>query len=507
MAQRPIFSLCHTTRRIPGWEKAAREWIEAADNPQAVEYILCVDGVDADKVTIEGVWRFRTFLVFNEGRRCAVDGWNAAAAASTGQFLITVSDDLKPIPHWDTRLLEVLGDRIDEEAVVWVNSGEQRDLMAFSMLTRKYYERYGYIFYPEYLGMFGDDDFTAQAIKDGVIIDCRKTLPLFEHLHPAHGTAAMDEVYAWQNRPEAYQVGLKIFEQRHGSHPFIKEPMANGAGLASPKRRIAVCLPGSSFPKDFVCAWGQTLGYLIKQGWIVTPIFGHTSLVYVTRQSMSDAALGLPDYHQYVLWMDSDQIVMPGVVARLVNFLDTFPAVDMIAGWTYIQHEETGITTISAGKYTPDNTAVVSIPLAEMDRIAKDGHPIEVEWTGFPVVLMRHETIRKAAASAKARTGVANPFAPIPSTSPWGFTGEDISFCVNVKDAGGRIYVDSGAYVPHLKLRAVMPPPANETPIAARQDEPEVAEDLGSIIGRFYVGQSENRVKRALRRVREYTGV
>jgi len=95
----------------------------------------------------------------------------------------------------------------------------------------------------------------------------------------------------------------------------------------------------------------------------------------------------------------------------------------------------------------------------------------------------------------------------IPSTSPWGFTGEDISFCVNVKDAGGRIYVDSGAYVPHLKLRAVMPPPANETPIAARQDEPEVAEDLGSIIGRFYVGQSENRVKRALRRVREYTGV
>ncbi len=536
MNSQPTFSLCHTTRRIPGWETAARAWIEAADNPGAVEYILSVDDQESYGKAVGGLlslgWiDLDSHIVINTGRRCSVDGWNAAAAASTGKFLITIADDWRPIPHWDTWLLEVLGVRsmsltgmdacrLDTEAVIWVNAGQTRDLMPFALLTRKYYERYGYIFYPEYESMFCDDDFTAQAIKDGVVIDCRKTLPLFEHLHPVHGTAPMDEVYARTNRPEAYEAGQRIYMRRHGAsiHHSIPNGKLDGIGPQEtaaetlsapsgdePRRRIAVCLPGGSFPKEYVRHWTNTLVYLVKQNWVVTPIWGETSIVFVTRQSMADSVIELPEDHEYVLWMDRDQIVSAEVVNRLISFLDQFKGVDMVAGWTYIQDELTGETKTSAGKYSADGKWVLSIPVAEMHRLVKQGIPLEIEWTGFPVVLMRREAIVKAAANAKQRNGVANPFAPIPAEySHWGFTGEDVSFCVNVKDAGGRIFLDPVSYVPHLKLRAVspLPDPANVTPEVVRQDKPE-QEDLGSIIGRIHISNGENRVRRALRRAAE----
>lgn len=499
----PIFSLCHTTRRIPGWEKAARAWIEAADNPHSVEYVLCVDAEEERAqvqhvfdVVFFGIPMSQRVLVFSGSkRRCAVDGWNAAAAASTGKFLITVSDDVFPPARWDTLLLEALGSRINEEAVVWVNSGEKRDLMAFSLLTRKYYERYGYIFYPEYLGMYGDDDFTRQALRDGVVIDCRKTLPEFKHLHPLHGTAPNDEVYEHQNRPEAYAVGKAIFEKRWPASENVT------------KRRIAVCLPGEMFSKHFLRAWSQVLGFLLMtRNFIVTPVYGHCSNVHVTRQSMANSVIDLPEKHEFVLWIDDDQVVTPQHVQWLLEALERFPEADMVGGWTYIQDEETGHTVTSCGKYTEDGSSVMCVPVSEMQRLAGQGVVFEVEWSGFPAVLMRAGVIEKANELGRQRYQVlldalgeklSAPerlaFAPVLTPrSQFGFSGEDVGLCINAKDAGVKILVDSKVFVEHMKLRAIRPPdarPANETPAAVPQAVPE-----------------ENRVKRALKLAMEFVG-
>ena len=41
---RPLFSLCHATRRLPdGWKAAADDWMEKADYPNRIEYRLCID--------------------------------------------------------------------------------------------------------------------------------------------------------------------------------------------------------------------------------------------------------------------------------------------------------------------------------------------------------------------------------------------------------------------------------------------------------------------------------
>ena len=207
----PTFSLCHTTARLPdGWRQACSEWREACDDPADCEYVLCTDDLVPMHDLAPISWP-RWVHVINSGPRSAVAGWNCAAAASFGKFLITVSDDLSPCAHWDSEIKKLVPD-MGTEVVLDVDAGRSDGLLTFSLLTRARYAKFGRIFYPDYLGMYGDDDFTAEARMDGVVLSTRQLK--FEHRHPAHGTAPMDEVYAWQNRSEAYKAGAEILERR-----------------------------------------------------------------------------------------------------------------------------------------------------------------------------------------------------------------------------------------------------------------------------------------------------
>lgn len=218
----PIFSLCHTTRRLPsGWVEAANLWIERADHLKEVEYILSGDvGCSILLETDYPCWwaTRKTKIVTNTGRRCAAEGWNTCVRESSGDFIITVSDDLFPPDHWDTAILKVIPD-LQGEYVLAADFGGNYPLMTFSFLTRAYLKRlerdHGYeggVFYPGYLGMRADNDFDACARLDGVVIEAPHLK--FEHKHPHYGTAPWDDTYRWQHRPEAYQVGDTVWERR-----------------------------------------------------------------------------------------------------------------------------------------------------------------------------------------------------------------------------------------------------------------------------------------------------
>lgn len=219
----PIFSLCHSTARLPdGWRKAEAAWFQKCDHPENVEYILGYDATAKEVPIFNGRWG-HWGVVVNHDRQCAVDGWNATGRASTGKFLITVADDWFPCEHWDTELLKVIPN-LDADYAVKVRTVTCADtnddtLLLFSILTRSYYERLtthhghnGGFFYQCYMGMVADNDFTECVKSDGVLINA--THLLFPHFHPAYGTAEMDDTYRWQQQSSRYETGYAIFEQR-----------------------------------------------------------------------------------------------------------------------------------------------------------------------------------------------------------------------------------------------------------------------------------------------------
>jgi hypothetical protein len=219
----PRFSLCHATRRLPnGWLKACRLWFERCDEPKNVEYILAVDANQS-----AGVGLLTSLMpdgygararVLNSGPRSAGAAWNTVVYNSHGQFIITVADDLFPCPHWDTEIEKLVPD-FSKEAALWVDLSGNHNIMTFPFITRPYLERltreHGYqggAWYPEYTGMRADDDFTACAQMDGVIVDGRNLK--FTHLHPTYGTEEWDDTYRWQHRSEAFEIGDSVLERR-----------------------------------------------------------------------------------------------------------------------------------------------------------------------------------------------------------------------------------------------------------------------------------------------------
>ena len=71
--------------------------------------------------------------------------------------------------------------------------------------------------------MYSDNEFSARAFADGVVIDARDKIT-FRHLHPAHGTAANDATYQHTNHPERYARGLATFKRRNPVQPAERMP-------------------------------------------------------------------------------------------------------------------------------------------------------------------------------------------------------------------------------------------------------------------------------------------
>lgn len=492
----PIFSLCHSTARLPdGWQKAHDLWLSRCDHPEGVEYVITFDKGREDEALPPMQNFFNEFVVdsittaptraqawahvrcaINEGRSSAVDGWNCAAQASTGQFLITVADDWEPCEHWDTELIFALtehhqkllkrglqlaaGDEgakdlnpnpLDCEYVVDVRAqasdtseGVCSPVMMFSLMTRPYYKRYGRIFHPDYLGMYADNDFTEQAKADGVIVDARHLL--FPHSHPAYGTAKNDDTYQWQHREEAWAAGKATLLKRWPK--------------AIPER-ICLAFPGDHFSGAWVSHFLTTFTHVIQR-YGVTPMNIYSSNVHVTRAAIAREFLnsGFNAPCDYLLSIDDDNILTAEQFEILMDDLKRHPDLDGVYAWSWIAsdtYEVAGEPLTSAGRedFTPMTYAELMDGPAVPELFEPGTEPAKlplrlVAHSGFPAVLFRRSALVKA--------GGWRAFAPVMiGDKGWGFLSEDASFNFNAGKGGARLAVDRRVKVPHLKLSSREP--------------------------------------------------
>jgi hypothetical protein len=331
--------------------------------------------------------------------------------------------------------------------------------MVMPILSRARYERLGYVFFPEYESAFADNDFYSEAARDKCIIDARHLM--FPHRHPLAEPGAWekrssgewlltDTAYAAQNSRNAYELGEKIFSRRFGFGFGIRTKPQTGG--------IALALPGEQFSHVWVAQLLDLMHGLLKDGWNYCPLLIHTSEPGITRATIVNSLKELKEKGQFspefILWMDDDQIVEYGQVAMLIEDARQFPDADLICGWTWIASGGPHFNQpqVSCGRM---NIEKGEVSHAEYRSVQSANGLFPVGWSGFPLVLMRPSALEKVG---------KHPFTHYPCPeSVWGECGEDISFCKRLTDAGGKIYVDSRVFVPHLKLKALGPvPPSKE---------------------------------------------
>jgi len=496
--RRPRFSILHTSARPHAWRAVYDAWLANADHPEDVEYVLVVDerwGFDRKQMIdmrLETFNRIRTvrenggitssaadLLFWNAGRRCYVEGVNLAAKHATGDILIVVADDQFPCEHWDTLIKSDGAPGLTahrQEFVVWAPTGTpseyERGIIVMPIMSRALYERWGYVMYPGYESMYSDNDLCEHAKAEGVLIEARH-LPVFPHKHFLFTPGVkVDAAYEAQNRSEAYVLGERLLHARRANG--FKDVPANpptpirsvGAKPAgSKKQSICVCLPGETFSRDWVINWTALLAVLSQKFILLPPIFGYSSSPDVTRTGMREEILKgpIPDF---ILWIDDDNILTPEQVLMLHADLEEHADVSLVAGWSWDADGQ----TITAGRTLPDGTC----GRIEQHTMSAGFHDLfKVDWTGFPAVLMRGSLLVEAGPKA---------FIPIPNDiHPWYRYGEDISFCLNVKDK--LLVIDRRVRVPHLKLGDNEPRAPKTQRAGFSRNSPEAKHDVLATAG------------------------
>ena len=210
----PMISLLHSTARLPdGWRPAMEAFLANAADPSNVEYILAIDEDRDFSVSPDELAGWGASALVKRGVTSSVSGHNAAAKVSHGDILVTMADDYFPPAGWDDAIRRAIPDVRDQVVLDVENSDGSTWLLPFSFLTRAYYERYGYIFYPGYRALCSDNEFSEQARRDGVVRSARHIV--FEHRHPDRGLAPMDEVYLRQK--SGYEEAKKLFRERQAT--------------------------------------------------------------------------------------------------------------------------------------------------------------------------------------------------------------------------------------------------------------------------------------------------
>ncbi len=215
------------------------------------------------------------------------------------------------------------------------------------------------------------------------------------------------------------------------------------------KRELIACvLPGEVFSQAWVGAWTELLCNLFDH-YLVCPTFGHSSIVYFTRQAMWDALRGLSRKPDLILWIDDDQILTVDGLKQLARDLEDNPELDAVFGWAWCeQNSFQGIPMLSFGVF---NESGKSERMQYEAMQSRDEDLIPVSYSGFPAVLMRGSVLTKIGERA---------FMPLfdeEQFPPYGMSGEDVAFAIHAREKGLKFAVDRRVKVPHLKLRCAEP--------------------------------------------------
>jgi hypothetical protein len=182
-----MISLLHPSFGRPELaRKCYDEWMGKAGNRMDIEYILCLSELDNITEYMNAFALTNPMITFISDKGL-VKQVNHAASISTGNLLVAVSDDFGCPNNWDDLLiLSLLG---HSDYIVKTQDGLQPFIITLPIMDRAYYERFGYIYHPDYFHMHGDEELAHVGAMLGRTI----TLPLhFPHRHYSTGQMKKD---------------------------------------------------------------------------------------------------------------------------------------------------------------------------------------------------------------------------------------------------------------------------------------------------------------------------
>lgn len=192
-----------------------KDYVDFADDMSQIKIIVSID--DDDKNMDPALFRaiHPNIDVFSGPSKGKVDACNRDIPdTSTFDILFLGSDDMKVIEQgYDTRMRDAMTQYFpDLDGVLFMADDYQGyQLNTAPIMGNKYYERFGYIYYPGYKSLFCDQEFMDVSRKLCKQVYFHKAM--FKHMHPFNGYGIKnDDLYNSNELPYSYDD--KLYQSR-----------------------------------------------------------------------------------------------------------------------------------------------------------------------------------------------------------------------------------------------------------------------------------------------------
>lgn len=128
-------------------------------------------------------------------------------------IILLISDDMfVQVDGWDEVIRNKMRESFpDTDGALWFSDGCQDRICTLSCMGRKYYERFGYLYHPDYTSLWCDNEYTEKAMGLGKMAKINQCI--IKHMHPCWGRGVrMDELY--RQNEAYYQADFKVYQRR-----------------------------------------------------------------------------------------------------------------------------------------------------------------------------------------------------------------------------------------------------------------------------------------------------
>lgn len=151
------------------------------------EFVVSIDDDDREMHSPEvmSLMKGMSNLTVRSGNnKTKIEAINADIPTGEWDILVLVSDDMIPEVEGFDQIIrsDMMREYPDTDGVLWYFDGWRKDLNTLCILGRKYYNRFGYIYHPEYKSFWCDMEFTEVANSLGRQKYSDTTI--IRHLHP-----------------------------------------------------------------------------------------------------------------------------------------------------------------------------------------------------------------------------------------------------------------------------------------------------------------------------------
>lgn len=240
-----------------------------------------------------------------------IEGWD---------ILLLASDDMIPVVDgYDEKIRnDMYFYHRNMDGVLWYNDGGQNKINTLCILGNRYYQRFNYIYNPEYISLWCDNEFTDVSVFLGKYYKSEEII--IEHAHPVYQKTNFDELYA---RNESFFNIDKVTYEKRAAKNFDLNEILPYLSILTPSvpSRVTTSLVKLIDKIDHQIKENN----LEKKVEHLILIDNKIRTVGRKRDNLIQSAVG-----QFVAFVDDDDDISKDYVLELTNAIKEHPNVDVI---------------------------------------------------------------------------------------------------------------------------------------------------------------------------------